>query len=357
MEDFYTREDKSKELIILKVKLPADAFTQSYKALLAEELKKTDMKGFRKGKFPADVLEQQIKPALLIETFQRVAPYYVNAAIMKEKIEPAAAPDYKDLGELETGKPIEFTVEVTVMPTFKLANLKKIKPDTKPESATKEDIQKTLDNMFESNKEKIKEDKMDDKWALAIAKEYKFDDDVKDLETLKKKVTEIIDAQKAAYIRQAQESEVIRKAVKESKITIPEAAMHYEAHEREHAFQHELEAVKMTAEDFCKQRDITMEQLREQWHKDAQEALENDVLFKTYANERGIEVDEKQFEEELNKIKMANIQKTPYDSKIYQDAAWLESAKSYIKKQKAFRAIVDEILGEFKPVNPEKSKK
>lgn len=355
MNDFYTREDKSKELVILKVTLPADGFTNSYKMLLQEELKKTDMKGFRKGKFPAEVLEQQAKPALLIETFQRVAPYYVNAAIIKEKLEPVAAPAYKDLGELETGKDISFSVEITIMPTFKLGNIKKIKPETKPEKATKDDIEKTLENMFQNNQDKVSAETMDDKWALAIAKEYQFENDVKDLATLKTKVTEIIDAQKAAYIRQAQEAEVIRKAVKESKITIPETAMHYEAHEREHAFEHELEAMKMTVEKFCEERNVTMDQLREQWHKDAQEALENDVLFKTYAAERGINVDEAEFDQELNKIKMANVQKTPYDSKVYQDEAWLESAKSYIKKQKAFRAIVTEILGEFKPLEHKKA--
>jgi len=359
MSDYYTREDKSDSLIVFKVTLPGEAFQQSYQQLLQKEMDRTSVKGFRKGKFPQDALEKQVKPALLIETFQRLAPYYVNAAIIKEKLEPVAQPEYKDIGDfsnMDTGAEITFNVEVTVMPSFKLGKLKKIKPDTKDEKATEEDIKKTLDNMFKNNKEKIKEKEINDKWAIEIAKMYQFPE-LKTLKELEKEIETVITDQKASYIRQAQEAEVLRKAVTASKIEVPEVAIKHEAHEREHAFGHDIEHMKTTVEEFCKSRETTIEEMREQWAKDAKEALENDVLFKTYAADKGLEVTDEELEVEIAKIKVSNAQAQQVDEKIYEDEGWRNNARNYVLKQKAFRALVTEILGEFKPSKPFTTKK
>jgi FKBP-type peptidyl-prolyl cis-trans isomerase (trigger factor) len=350
MNEYYTREDKSDSLIIFKVTLPGEAFEQSYQQLLQKELERTNVKGFRKGKFPTEELEKQVKPALLMETFQRLAPYYVNAAIIKEKLEPVAQPEYKDVKNLETNEPVTFDVEITVMPSFKLGKLNKIKPDTKDEKATEEDVTKTLDNMFANNKEKIKETEINDKWAVEIAKMYQFPT-LKTLEELKKEIKTVITDQKAAYIRQAQEAEVLRKAVVASKIEVPEVAIKHEAHEREHAFEHDIENMKTTVEEFCKSRETTLEEMREQWAKDAKEALENDVLFRTYAADKKIEVSDDELEAEIAKIKVSNSQAQQVDEKIYEDEGWRNNARNYVLKQKAFRAIVDEILGEYVPAN------
>jgi len=351
MSDYYTRENKSDSLVVFKVTLPNEAFQQSYQQLLQKEIERTNIKGFRKGKFPKESLEKQVKPALLIETFQRLAPYYVNAAIIKEKLEPVAQPEYKDIGDfskMDKNAEITFNVEVTIMPSFKLGKIKKIKPDTKDEKATEEDVQKTLDNMFTNNKEKIKEDKINNKWAIEIAKMYQFPS-IKTVDELKKEVETVITDQKASYIRQAQEAEVLRKAVVASKIKIPEVAITHEAHEREHAFEHDIEHMKTTVEEFCKSKETTIEEMREQWAKDAKEALENDVLFKTYATDKGIDVSDEELEAEIAKIKVQNSQAKQIDEKIYEDEGWKSNARNYILKQKAFRALVDEILGKFIP--------
>lgn len=355
MDEFYTTEKKDNSHFVFKMTLPQEAFKQSYEQMLKQELEKTNVKGFRKGKFPTDMLEKQIKPALIMETFQRLAPYYVNAAIIKEKLEPVAPPKYENIGKLDNlDNPITFEVEVVVMPEFKLGKLNKIKPETKEEKATKEDIDKTLQNMFDNNSDKAKAKEINDEWAKEVAKLYKFDG-ANNLAELRKMVEEVITEQKAGYIRQAQEAEVLRKAVKASKIEIPDEAMHHEAHEREHAFEHDLEHMKMTMEEFAKQRETTVEEMRDKWHKDAQEALENDVLFKTYAREKGIEVSDEELEAEIEKIKVANANAEGIDEKVYEDEGWKNNARNFVLKQKAYRAIVDEILGEYKPV--EKSEK
>lgn len=349
MEDFYKRENVSDYEINLKVSLPTEAFATSYKEMLAQELKKVDMKGFRKGKVPSDMLEKQIKPAILLETFQKVAPYYVNAALMKEELTPIAPPEYMDMGELDDSKPINFTVKVTIMPTFKLASLKKIKPDTKEEGATEQDIEKTLENMFENNQDKVKGKKADDKWAKEIAKQYQFDG-VENIKDLKVQIKSVVEAQKTAYIRQTQEAEVMANLVKASKIEVPKAAIRHESKQREESFQHELSQMNTTVEDFLKSQGMEMKDLRKNWMKDAQQALEHDIVLKTYSQEKNMKVEEKELEEEIDKIKVSNRGKEGDNPDLYKDPQWQAYVGSLILKQKAYRALVDEILGEYTPI-------
>ena len=81
MEDNYTREDINENEVVLNMQIPADAVTHSYNELLAKRGQDVNIKGFRKGKVPTDLIEPQLELLLLTETFEQLAPYYVNAAM------------------------------------------------------------------------------------------------------------------------------------------------------------------------------------------------------------------------------------------------------------------------------------
>lgn len=124
---FYEKVEISDQEVHLKMKIPADAFEESYNLLLKQRSQATNIKGFRKGKVPQSIVEPNLESLILTETFERIAPYYVNAAIIKESLKPIAPPEYTDLKELKRGHEIVFTVKVTTMPEFKLGSLSQIK--------------------------------------------------------------------------------------------------------------------------------------------------------------------------------------------------------------------------------------
>ena len=159
--DFYTREDVSDHEIVLKLKLPVDAFQKSYEQMLQSQAENTDIEGFRKGKVPASMIEEKYGEAILYQTFERIAPYYVNAAIVKEKLEPAAPPAYTDLGDLKKDQPIEFTVKITIMPVFKLGNLSKIKVEKPKTDVSDKELDDNLQAIFDNNKTTLKAKKME----------------------------------------------------------------------------------------------------------------------------------------------------------------------------------------------------
>lgn len=356
--DFYTRENISTQEILLKVTLPADAFTASYKQLLDQQLKSTNIKGFRKGHTPTDLLEKDLKPAILIETFERIAPYYVNSAIINEALQPIAPPEYQDLGDLDTNKAIRFSVKVTIMPKFKLGNLKKIKVKREDPKATKEEIDNTIKTMFDNNKSTLKSKEIGDKWAAEVGKLYKFEE-VKTVKDLEKVVSDAVESQKKLIVEREATTKAVKEAVKLSKIEIPEEAVHYEAHEREHAFKHDVEKMGMTVDEFCKRQNVTIEELRDRWHKDAHEALENDVLFKLYAEDRKVEISAEDIEAEVERMKKAAKERegAKFDESGYDDPNWREHIRSFMVKQKAYEKFVEEVLPSPKAESKKSAKK
>ncbi len=150
MNDFYQIEKNSDSEITIKIKIPADAFESSYKTLVNQRTGTLNLKGFRAGKVPQGMVEEKLKGEVLLETFERVAPYYVNAAIMKEALEPIAPPAYTDLQEIKLGQEVQFSVKVSTMPTFKLGDLKKIKLPEEDVKASEKEIEQTIETLKKS---------------------------------------------------------------------------------------------------------------------------------------------------------------------------------------------------------------
>lgn len=381
MDKFYEREDIANGEVKLVMTLPADAFTQSYQQLLKDRLSNMQLKGFRKGVVPTEMVDASMKNAILAETFEKLAPYYVNAAIIKENLEPVAPPAYTDLDKLEENKPVKFSVMVTVMPTFKVGDLSKIKVQQEKLEATKEEIDNTLKNMWENNEKmrvksadekpkakaakkeskskskkvelKFEKSKLNDAWAKEIADLYHIHE-VKSLKDLEKFVSTAIVDQKKSIAKQHDASEAVREAVKASKIEVPQAAVEYEAQQREEAFKEDLKKINSSIGEFCKAQGVKYSDLQEKWKMDAVEALENDILFKQYAKEKELDLTDEELLVEIEKIKLSNRQYATQDlsggkevdESVYENPQWRSYIKNVLVKQKAYQEIVKSIMGD-----------
>jgi len=341
MEQFYERKDISKDTVELKITIPKDNFQESYNILLKDHLKDTNLKGFRKGKVPTDLLESDIKGALKIETLDKLAPMYINTAIQKENIEPIAPPTYKDLPKLEDGKDVEFTISITVLPEFKLGNMKKIKITNEEVKITKEEVDTAIDEIKKNRKTKEKE--INDKWAVEIAKMLKIEK-IKDLESLKGYIKNALKEQKEHMLLHKTEEDALIQAIKLSNIEIPLPAVKFEASERERSFIYDMQQRGIKPEEFMKAQNITIEKMRELWEKDATEALETDVFLKVYKKENKISVSEIDLNERIDEIKKSAPKGR--DTSVYDDPQWREYVKSVYEKEKAFNHFRKEVLGD-----------
>jgi len=339
MDNFYTRKDISSNTVEITITIPKDSFSKSYKAVLEQELSNTKLDGFRKGKVPTELVEPEVKNTLKVQTFEKMVPMYLNTALQKEDISPIAPPTYKSFPDFSKDEDLVLVVEIPIMPEFKLGDMKKIKVKKEKVEVSDKEVDEALDSIFKNNKTKAR--KIDDAWAKEIGKLMSMED-VKSLEDLKKDIKDLMVKQKGEYGKRREEDDAFAQAISLSGIEIPQVAIDYEAHEREHSFVHDMGHDDEKVEQFLQANNITMEKMRELWQKDAKDALESDAFLKLYAQEKDIKVDDKILEEKIETIKKGAPEGT--DESIYNNEEWREYVRRITQKELAFKAFVDEVL-------------
>ena len=94
-----------------------------------EEIKKTvNLKGFRPGKVPREILKRQFGQAIFSEVLDKVLKETSTKALEDNKIKPAGQPklDLKTYGE---DKDLEYIISITELPKVELKPIEKIKFD------------------------------------------------------------------------------------------------------------------------------------------------------------------------------------------------------------------------------------
>ena len=94
-----------------------------------EEIKGTvNLKGFRPGKVPREILKRQFGKAIFSEVLDKVLKETSTKALEENKIKPAGQPklDLKTYGE---DKDLEYTLSVTELPKIEIKHIEKIKYD------------------------------------------------------------------------------------------------------------------------------------------------------------------------------------------------------------------------------------
>lgn len=130
----------------LSITVPADTIKQAVKKELINAAKSVRIDGFRKGKVPMNIVEQRygasVRQDVLGEAMQRS---FVDA-IIKEKINPAGAPNYVP-GEYKEGEDFTFVVEFEVYPEVELKGLENIEVEKPVVEVNDEDVDAMLDTL------------------------------------------------------------------------------------------------------------------------------------------------------------------------------------------------------------------
>lgn len=354
MSTDYKIEKKEGAYVNVNVKIPYSEFKKEYESLLEREAKKVDAKGFRKGKVPVEMLDEQLKHMLRLEALEKIAPKHLTQIIETEKIELIAPPEYTDLPDLTKEEDLELKIKFTTSPEFKLGDIKKIKVKQESANVKKEEIEDTITEMFNKSVIEDKGQKPDDNWAKKTAELYKLEN-VKDLNGLKDEIKGLLKKEKERIVQQNAQHEVMQEAIKISKIEVPKEAVDFEAREREKSFLDELKNANMSLDDFCKNNNTNIETLREMWAKDAQEALNSDALLKLYGKSKKIQVSDQELEEGIANIKQSRGEEIPED--VENDPMWRNNIRNVVLKQKAYKQLMDEALETQKDKSTKKEKK
>jgi trigger factor len=122
-------EDLENRRIALNIEAEAGEIDKSLDKAYHHLVKEVSVPGFRKGKAPRVILEQQIgKGALLQEALEHLVPQLYKEAIQSQNLEPIAEPEL----EITQSEPLIFKAVVSLKPEVKLGDYHGIKLERGP---------------------------------------------------------------------------------------------------------------------------------------------------------------------------------------------------------------------------------
>jgi len=144
-----TVESKKGLKTSLKVLVDKKTINEKLDDRLKELSKTANIKGFRPGKVPVDVLKKQFGKAIYGEVLEKILKETSTKALEEKKIKVAGQPklDLKSYGE---GKDLNYTLEVDELPSIKIKSLEDLKFIDYEVKTTENDTNKRLEDIAKS---------------------------------------------------------------------------------------------------------------------------------------------------------------------------------------------------------------
>ena len=130
----------------LKVFVEKKTIEEKMGVRLTELSKTVNLKGFRPGKVPTDVLKRQFGKVVYGEVLDKILKETSAKAIEEKKIKVAGQPklDLKSYGE---GKDLNYTLEIDELPSIKLKSVENIKYIDYEIKVTEKETEKRIDDV------------------------------------------------------------------------------------------------------------------------------------------------------------------------------------------------------------------
>lgn len=128
----------------VKVKVDREFFLKKSDEILKEVQRNAAIRGFRKGKAPSEVIKAHYGELIKREAIEEIVRETLKDILEKEKIVPVSPPL---LEEFETEEEVKYSVSFEVIPEFEPKGYEKIKVKIKKETVDEEDIENALKNL------------------------------------------------------------------------------------------------------------------------------------------------------------------------------------------------------------------
>ncbi|EKX64204.1 trigger factor [Streptomyces ipomoeae] len=133
----------------LTVEVPFEELKDSLDAAYKKINQQVTVKGFRKGKIPARIIDQRFgRGAVLEEAVNDALPKLYTEAVNEAELNVLGQPEV-DITELKDGETLNFTAEVDVRPTIEIPDYSGIEVEVDAIEVTEEDIDKAVEQLRE----------------------------------------------------------------------------------------------------------------------------------------------------------------------------------------------------------------
>ncbi|MGI5449748.1 trigger factor [Streptomyces sp. CA-243310] len=140
----------------LTVEVPFEELKDSLDAAYKKINQQVTVKGFRKGKIPARVIDQRFgRGAVLEEAVNDALPKFYTEAVNEADLNPLGQPEV-DIKELKDGELLSFTAEVDVRPEIEIPDFAGIEVEVDAIDVSDEEVEKAVEQLrgrFASSKD------------------------------------------------------------------------------------------------------------------------------------------------------------------------------------------------------------
>lgn len=130
----------------MRVRIPADKLAVALDDRLKKIATRARIAGFRPGKAPLKVVEQQFGESARLEVIQDLVRGTYPEAVDKAGVRPASAPSFEVVTE-KPGEPLEYLARFEVYPEIKLKALGGLKVDKPVVEVTAADVDKVIESL------------------------------------------------------------------------------------------------------------------------------------------------------------------------------------------------------------------
>nr|WP_203644352.1 trigger factor [Streptomyces sp. SID14478] len=133
----------------LSIEVPFEELKDSLDAAYKKINQQVTVKGFRKGKIPARVIDQRFgRGAVLEEAVNDALPKFYTEAVNEAELNVLGQPEV-DITELKDGETLNFTAEVDIRPAIEIPDYSGIEVEVDAVEVTDADVEKAVEELRE----------------------------------------------------------------------------------------------------------------------------------------------------------------------------------------------------------------
>ncbi len=148
----YTTTEVSPVEVKVSVEVPAEEVNASLSATIAMMRAQVDIKGFRKGKVPASVIEGRFKEQIYAEATNDLINVHINEVMGELKLTPLSKIDV-DAKQLEKGEAFSYTFSFEHAPKIDLPEYKGLEVEETEADIDQKDIDSIIERLRSNNAE------------------------------------------------------------------------------------------------------------------------------------------------------------------------------------------------------------
>lgn len=333
----------TKKLPDCEMEITAEITTEAledYKVKAFKKIKEVaELPGFRKGHVPDATLKEKFGEMGILEDAGEMAINDCAIEILIEsKINFLGRPNIA-ISKISVGSPVEFKIKVTVMPEVKLPDYKKI---AKKENAVEEKVEEVTEKQIEETIEQIRKMYAERNHTHAEGVVHKDGEelplpeindefvkklgDFKDVVDFKVKLKINIGKEKEMHALDKKRGKMLDKLVAETKIEMPKVVIESELDKMEGQFKGDIAQMGLQPEEYLKHIKKTWEDLRKEWHPDAEKRAKTQLILQKISLEEKIEPKKEDVEKEIKNLMSQYKDADPERVKAYVEMVLVNDA-------------------------------